>query len=160
MCHEIVFSKSKVYLCLKNESKWEAVVAQLVERLLSIPEVRGSTPVMGKINIEHFFVIFFIINCIEKTKINKKRPGMAHFKRRKQTKLNKNRRYFKLKDQSNAEVHYRFPMNISTKSNITPREHWSSGYGRRLMYRRLCVWIQALDGYFFTIIFVKIVLFV
>ena len=33
------------------------VVAQLVERSLSIPEVRG----------------------IEKTKINKKRPGMAHF---------------------------------------------------------------------------------
>ena len=29
--------------------------------------------------IEHFFVNLFIINCIEKTKINKKRPGMAHF---------------------------------------------------------------------------------
>ena len=28
---------------------WEVVVAQLVERLLSIPEVRGSTPVIGKI---------------------------------------------------------------------------------------------------------------
>ena len=27
----------------------EVVVAQLVERLLSIPEVRGSTPVIGKI---------------------------------------------------------------------------------------------------------------
>ena len=29
--------------------RWEVVVAQLVERLLLIPEVRGSTPVIGKI---------------------------------------------------------------------------------------------------------------
>ena len=29
--------------------------------------------------IEHLFVNLFNINCIEKTKINKKRPGMAHF---------------------------------------------------------------------------------
>ena len=28
---------------------WEVVVAQLVERSLSIPEVRGSTPDIGKI---------------------------------------------------------------------------------------------------------------
>ena len=28
---------------------WEVVVAQLVERSLSIPEVRGSNPVIGKI---------------------------------------------------------------------------------------------------------------
>ena len=28
---------------------WKVVVAQLVERSLSIPEVRGSTPVIGKI---------------------------------------------------------------------------------------------------------------
>ena len=27
----------------------------------------------------HFLEHLFIINCIEKTKINKKRPGMAHF---------------------------------------------------------------------------------
>ena len=57
----------------------EVVVAQLVERLLLIPEVCGSTPVIGKIYIEHLFVYLFIINCIEKTKINLKRPGMAHF---------------------------------------------------------------------------------
>ena len=31
-------------------------MAQLLEQLLSIPEVRGSTPVIGKIYIEHFFV--------------------------------------------------------------------------------------------------------
>ena len=54
-------------------------MAQLVEWSLSISEVRGSTPVIGKIYIEHLFVYLFIINCIEKTKINKKRPGMAHF---------------------------------------------------------------------------------
>ena len=28
--------------------QWAVVVAQLVERLLSIPEVRGSNPVIGK----------------------------------------------------------------------------------------------------------------
>ena len=30
------------------------VVDQLVERLLAITEVRSSTPVIGKINFEHF----------------------------------------------------------------------------------------------------------
>ena len=50
------------------------VVAQLVERLLPIPEVRSSNPVIGK-NI----YLTFTINCIEKTKIKMKRPDMAHF---------------------------------------------------------------------------------
>ena len=50
------------------------VVTQLVERLLPIPEVRGSIPVIGKIYIEHLFTV----NCIETKKIKKKRPGMAH----------------------------------------------------------------------------------
>ena len=58
---------------------WEVVVAQLVERLLSIPVVCGLTPVIGKIYIGHLFVYLFIINCIEKTKINKKRPGWPTF---------------------------------------------------------------------------------
>ena len=31
---------------------------------------------------QNFIEHLFIINCIEKTKINKKRPGMAHFKKR------------------------------------------------------------------------------
>ena len=62
-----------------NSKYWEVVVAQLVERSLLIPEVRGSPPVIGKIYIEHLFVNLFIINCIEKTKINKKRTGMVHF---------------------------------------------------------------------------------
>ena len=50
-------------------------MAQLVERLLPIPEVRNSNPVIGNIYIEHLFTI----NCIENIKINKKRPGMANF---------------------------------------------------------------------------------
>ena len=55
----------------------EVVVAQLVERSLPIPEVRGSNPVIGK-NLYRTFTV----NCIEKTKIKKKRPGMAHFKKK------------------------------------------------------------------------------
>ena len=50
------------------------VVAQLVEWLLPSPEVYGSSPVIGK----HLYWTF-TVNCIEKMKIKKKRPGMAHF---------------------------------------------------------------------------------
>ena len=50
------------------------VVAQLEVRSLPIPEVPSSNPVVGKIYIEHLFTV----NCIEKTKIKKKRPRMAH----------------------------------------------------------------------------------
>ena len=46
------------------------VVAQLVERSLLKPKVRGSSPVIGKF--------------IEKTKI-KKRPRMAHLKNEKES---------------------------------------------------------------------------
>ena len=49
--------------------------AQLVEWLLPIPEVCGLNPVIGKIYIEHLFTD----NCVEKMKIKKKKPGMAHF---------------------------------------------------------------------------------
>ena len=46
------------------------VLAQLVERPLSIPEVSGSNPVIGKkLYIEHWF----IFNCIEKKKIKEER---------------------------------------------------------------------------------------
>ena len=48
-------------------------MAQLVERLLPIPEVRGSNPVIDK---KLYRTV--IVNCIDKTKIKKKRPGMAH----------------------------------------------------------------------------------
>ena len=48
------------------------VVAQLVERLLPILEVRGLNHVIGK-NL-------FILNiCFLSTEKKKKRPGMAHF---------------------------------------------------------------------------------
>ena len=50
------------------------VKAQLVERSLPIPEVRGSNPVIGKT-----IYYLYTVNGIEKTKIKKKRPGMAHF---------------------------------------------------------------------------------
>ena len=55
------------------------VVAQLEERLLWIPDVRGLTPVISEIYIEHLFVYLFFINCIEKTKLNKKRRGRPTF---------------------------------------------------------------------------------
>ena len=35
-------------------------MAQLVGRLLLIPEVCGSNPVIGKIYIEHLFTCFFV----------------------------------------------------------------------------------------------------
>ena len=54
-------------------------MAHLVELLLSIPEVRSSTPDIGKSLIEHLFEYLFIINCSEKTKINKKEAGNGPF---------------------------------------------------------------------------------
>ena len=51
------------------------VVAQLVERLLPIPEVRAWNPMISKIYIEHLF----IVNCIVKTKIKKKEAGNGPF---------------------------------------------------------------------------------
>ena len=53
------------------------VLAQLVERLLLTPEVRGSNSVISQLLSD---IYFFTVNCIEKTKIKKKRPGMAHLK--------------------------------------------------------------------------------
>ena len=49
----------------------EVVVAQLVERSLTIPEVQRFDSSHRQNFIEHLF----IINCIEKTKINKKEAG-------------------------------------------------------------------------------------
>ena len=54
---------------LKELRTWAAVVAQLAEQSLPIPEVRGSNLVIGKnVYIEHLFTV----NCIEKTKIKEK----------------------------------------------------------------------------------------
>ena len=52
-------------------------LAQLVEQLLLIPEVSDSNPVIG-INL---YWTFYRQLCFEKTKIKKKRPGMAHLKK-------------------------------------------------------------------------------
>ena len=57
---------------------WAVVVAQLVERSLPIPEVCGSNPVIGK-NLFIYWTFVYCQLCIEKTKIKKKRQGMAHF---------------------------------------------------------------------------------
>ena len=56
----------------------EVVVAQLVERSILIPEVRGSYPVNSK-----NFYWTFTVNCFEKTKIKKKWLGMAHLFKKK-----------------------------------------------------------------------------
>ena len=40
---------------IKKTKGWAVVVAQLVERSLPIPEVRGSNPVIGKFYTEHLF---------------------------------------------------------------------------------------------------------
>ena len=48
-------------------------MAKLAEQ--SLPILGGSKPVIGKIYIEHLLTV----NCIEKTKIKKNMPGMAHF---------------------------------------------------------------------------------
>ena len=55
------------------------IVAQLVERSLLMPEVRSLNPVIGKL-LSWTFNCLPIVNCIEKTKIKKKRLGMAHLK--------------------------------------------------------------------------------
>ena len=52
-------------------------MGHLVEWSHPIPEVRNSNSVIGKKNLYWTFVYCQL--CIEKMKIKKKRPGMAHF---------------------------------------------------------------------------------
>ena len=52
---------------------WAVVVAQLVERSLPTTEVRGLNPVIGKLLYQTLNCLP-TVNCIEKTKIKKKRP--------------------------------------------------------------------------------------
>ena len=52
-------------------------MAQLVERSLPIPEVRGSNPVIAKIYLYRTFVSCQL--CIEKTQIKKKEAGNGPF---------------------------------------------------------------------------------
>ena len=58
------------------------VVAQLVERSIPMPEVRGSNPVIGKL-LNRTFNCLPSVNCITQMKIKIKRPGMAIFKKKK-----------------------------------------------------------------------------
>ena len=53
---------------------WAVVVAQWVEWSLLIPVVRRSNKVIGNI-----LYSTLTVNCIEKMKIKKRKPGMAHF---------------------------------------------------------------------------------
>ena len=50
-------------------------VAQLVERSLPIPEIRGSNPVIGKI----YWTFVYCQLCVEKTKIRRKEAGNGPF---------------------------------------------------------------------------------
>ena len=51
------------------------IVAQLVERLLPTPEVRGLNLVIGKFSIQHYFTV----NRLEKTKMKKKEAGKGQY---------------------------------------------------------------------------------
>ena len=59
---------------LTTTTIWAVVVAQLVERSLPTPEIRGSNPVIGKL-LYRTFNCLSTVNCIEKTKIKKKEAG-------------------------------------------------------------------------------------
>ena len=59
----------------KIDYRQAVVVAQLVERLLQTPEIRGSNPVTGNFIYYQLYQITFI----DKAKIKKKRPGMVQF---------------------------------------------------------------------------------
>ena len=63
---------------LQRSMTWALVVAQLVERSLPTPEVCGSYPVTSKF-LYWTFNCLPTVNCIENTKIKKKRPGMVLF---------------------------------------------------------------------------------
>ena len=61
---------------MKKQLKIRAVVVvQLVELLLPTKKVSDFNPVISKLlYVEHLFTL----NCLEKTKIKKKRPVIAH----------------------------------------------------------------------------------
>ena len=61
-------------------------MAQLVERSLPIPEVRGSNPVIGKI-FYYYRTFVYCQLCIEKMKIKKKEAGNGPFLKKNNVKL-------------------------------------------------------------------------
>ena len=86
-CRVLLFTTEQPRKVWRRRRRWHArkeaktkgvVVAQLVERLIPITKVRGSNPVIGK-NLFINWTFVYCQLCIEKTKIKKKRPGMAHF---------------------------------------------------------------------------------
>ena len=64
---KIYQTKFKILPNTKKPSNWEVVMAQLVQQLLPIPEVRGSTPVISKIYIEHLFT------CLQSTVLKRRK---------------------------------------------------------------------------------------
>ena len=66
-------SAALLKLDLRIFQQWAVVVAQLVEWSLPTSEIHGSNPDIGKILSTN--------RSIEKTKIKKKRPGMAFLKK-------------------------------------------------------------------------------
>ena len=57
---------------------WEVVVAQLVERGCFRYQ-RSAVQIQTSAKIHLYQTFVYCQLCIEKTKIKKKRPGMAHF---------------------------------------------------------------------------------
>ena len=62
------------------------VVAHLVERLLPVPKVCGSNPVIGKRSLDGCYgyawmwkIGQFTVNCVEKPKIKEKEAGNGPF---------------------------------------------------------------------------------
>ena len=80
---------------------WAVVLAQLVERSLPMPEVRGSNTA----------------NCIEKAKIKTKRPGMTHLKTVQHFLLQHYSPQFVWKSVVVVDV---FDVDESDKRNVTP----------------------------------------
>ena len=60
-------------------NKGSVVVSQLAERSFTTPKVRSLNSVIGKFKKKQLSTV----NCIEKTKIKKKRPVTADFKKKK-----------------------------------------------------------------------------
>ena len=54
---------------------WAVFVAQLIERLLPIPEIHGLNPVIGNMD----YLISTLLKLYWKDEIKEKRPGMAQF---------------------------------------------------------------------------------
>ena len=71
---------SSLYILCPNNSFSAVVVAQLVERLLPISDVRGLNPVIGKTLFIYWTFVYCQL-CIEKTKIKKKEAGNGPLKK-------------------------------------------------------------------------------